>query len=746
MAEPVVATYSIAACDLEAGQWGVATQSKFLAVGSVVPWAEPDVGAIATQAYANPRYGPDGLALLREGASADEAVEQLTAADDGRDQRQLGVVDAQGGSATYTGAGCMRLGGRRRPAPASPRRGTFSSARRPSPRSRRPSPATQGKPLARAAARVPRRRAGRRRRPPRPAVGSAPRRRAGRRICRAQRRARRPAGRRPQACRSTELTRLYGLHDLLFGKTQRESWIVVDDELRSELTERLAQLGYAGPTRGFAPRRGRAPRTSRSGSTARERSTPSCCGSCARGERRRLRDPLDRRPRAAAVDRRHAGPAAAPPAPRLPAVRRRTPGSARTSGDHVIERAPRAETGPRSSTSCCAARAVHARRRAFDAPVGTLVHAPPGTLREATAVEPDTIVLAVGAKAGEAFTPSPWEDFYVAYAQLRAGDADAGRAAMQEALARDPDAWQGAYNAACFEALAGDARRGLRAPARAQSSERRRGRAVRARRQRPRLRSATTRATRELIVVTWRTSTSSTRSRCRTASSGGRSVGTSASARSASTRTRPMRSAGRSSKSIPRAASGTRRSTSCCAVAPAFTVDGNDHELGPGQLVFVRDPSLRRGAVALDSDTVVLALGGKPGEPHSRLGLGGDVRRRPRRRRAATGTRRSAIHEEALAEQPEHPALLYNLACMESRPAATSTRSSIWSERSSSSRNGPRTPAPTPTSTRSAPSRASRPSTHRPGAGRRRQAPAARAPDRPAAARRSAPPRSRRRA
>ena len=62
----LVATYSIAACDLERGQWGVATQSKFLAVGSVVPWAEPGVGAIATQAYANPRYGPEGLALLRE--------------------------------------------------------------------------------------------------------------------------------------------------------------------------------------------------------------------------------------------------------------------------------------------------------------------------------------------------------------------------------------------------------------------------------------------------------------------------------------------------------------------------------------------------------------------------------------------------------------------------------------------------------------------------------------------------------
>src|SRR5215212_11282930 len=103
MAE-VVSTYSIAACDLESGQWGVATQSKFLAVGSVVPWAEPQVGAIATQAYANPRYGPDGLALLREGSSAEDVVERLTAADDGREHRQLGVVDAKGGSASFTGS------------------------------------------------------------------------------------------------------------------------------------------------------------------------------------------------------------------------------------------------------------------------------------------------------------------------------------------------------------------------------------------------------------------------------------------------------------------------------------------------------------------------------------------------------------------------------------------------------------------------------------------------------------------
>src|SRR5213079_3300358 len=101
MASPVVATYSIAACDLAAGQWGVATQSKFLAVGSVVPWAQPAVGAIATQAYANPRYGPDGLTLLREGLTAQEVVDGLTGADDGRDHRQVGVVDEHGGSASF---------------------------------------------------------------------------------------------------------------------------------------------------------------------------------------------------------------------------------------------------------------------------------------------------------------------------------------------------------------------------------------------------------------------------------------------------------------------------------------------------------------------------------------------------------------------------------------------------------------------------------------------------------------------
>ena len=86
-----VATYSIAACDLEAAQWGVATQSKFLAVGSVVPWAEPHVGAIATQAHANPRYGPAGLRLLREGRSAAEAAEELRRQREEEEARRLAL-------------------------------------------------------------------------------------------------------------------------------------------------------------------------------------------------------------------------------------------------------------------------------------------------------------------------------------------------------------------------------------------------------------------------------------------------------------------------------------------------------------------------------------------------------------------------------------------------------------------------------------------------------------------------------
>jgi len=106
-------TYSIVARDAETGDLGVAVQSKFLAVGNVVPWARAGVGAIATQAFANVEYGPEGLRLLSEGHAADEVLRRLVAADDGREHRQAGVVDAQGRSATYTGRDCFAWAGGR---------------------------------------------------------------------------------------------------------------------------------------------------------------------------------------------------------------------------------------------------------------------------------------------------------------------------------------------------------------------------------------------------------------------------------------------------------------------------------------------------------------------------------------------------------------------------------------------------------------------------------------------------------
>jgi uncharacterized Ntn-hydrolase superfamily protein len=106
-------TYSIVALDAATGDLGVAVQSKFLAVGAVVPWARASVGAIATQSFANVAYGPDGLARLAGGASAQAALDALVAGDSLRDQRQAGIVDAHGGAATHTGAHCFAWAGGR---------------------------------------------------------------------------------------------------------------------------------------------------------------------------------------------------------------------------------------------------------------------------------------------------------------------------------------------------------------------------------------------------------------------------------------------------------------------------------------------------------------------------------------------------------------------------------------------------------------------------------------------------------
>lgn len=241
MASPV-ATYSICACDLEAGRWGVATQSKFLAVGSVVPWAEPHVGAIATQSYANPRYGPDGLELLRDGMSAEAVVERLTAADPDRSLRQLGVVDGQGRAATYTGEGCHAwAGGHTGEGYAA--QGNILVSGDTVAALAETFEATAGKTLAERlldcldAAE---------------SAGGDSRGRQSAALLVVER----DGGYAglsdtlvdlridDHADPLAELRRLYRLHDMLFGKTPRTQWIAVDDELRAELDALLERVGH----------------------------------------------------------------------------------------------------------------------------------------------------------------------------------------------------------------------------------------------------------------------------------------------------------------------------------------------------------------------------------------------------------------------------------------------------------------------------------------------------------------------
>jgi uncharacterized Ntn-hydrolase superfamily protein len=108
---PTVATFSIVGFDPETGDLGVAVQSKFFAVGAVVPWARAGVGAVASQAFGNPTFGPRGLDLLEEGVSPSEVLERLAATDEEWERRQVGIVDAKGRSAAHTGSGCMDWAG-----------------------------------------------------------------------------------------------------------------------------------------------------------------------------------------------------------------------------------------------------------------------------------------------------------------------------------------------------------------------------------------------------------------------------------------------------------------------------------------------------------------------------------------------------------------------------------------------------------------------------------------------------------
>ena len=100
-------TFSIVACDLEEKAWGVAVASKFPAVGAVVPWVQAEAGAVATQSFANTSYGPRGLALMGTGFSAQETLDKLLEEDPDKELRQVGLVDAKGSSATFSGSDCF---------------------------------------------------------------------------------------------------------------------------------------------------------------------------------------------------------------------------------------------------------------------------------------------------------------------------------------------------------------------------------------------------------------------------------------------------------------------------------------------------------------------------------------------------------------------------------------------------------------------------------------------------------------
>jgi uncharacterized Ntn-hydrolase superfamily protein len=235
-------TYSIVACDLDAREWGIAVQSKFLAVGSVVPWAEPEIGAVATQALANVSYGPRGLELLRQGRSAEEVVARLTEEDGGRADRQLGVVDGAGRAASYTGSSCLDWAGGRTGAGYAAQ-GNILVSEDTVTALARTFEETAGRPLAE-----------------RLLAALAAAQDAGG-DSRGQQSASLLVVKKEGGYGGTsdvmidlrvddhpapidELRRLYGMHDLLFGQTPEEEWLAVDAGLAAELRERLARLGY----------------------------------------------------------------------------------------------------------------------------------------------------------------------------------------------------------------------------------------------------------------------------------------------------------------------------------------------------------------------------------------------------------------------------------------------------------------------------------------------------------------------
>jgi uncharacterized Ntn-hydrolase superfamily protein len=234
-------TYSIVACDLDRREWGVAVQSRFLAIGALAAFAEAEAGAVATQSFMNTEYGRSGLRLMAQGASARAALDEVLASDPGRETRQVGVVDRDGSVASHTGAECMDWAGHRTGAGYAAQgnmlvgedtvdalAGTFA--------------ATQG-PLARRllAALQAGQAAGGDRRGQQSAAIIVARRGGGyggADVAVDLRVDDHPAP-------LSELERLLGLHELYFGATPRERWLPVEAALETEVRAALTSLGYA---------------------------------------------------------------------------------------------------------------------------------------------------------------------------------------------------------------------------------------------------------------------------------------------------------------------------------------------------------------------------------------------------------------------------------------------------------------------------------------------------------------------
>jgi uncharacterized Ntn-hydrolase superfamily protein len=235
-------TFSIIAYDATAEEWGVAVQSKFLAIGAVTPWVRAGAGAIATQAFINVSYGHDGLSLLEQGLSAQEVVERLTSRDPGRESRQLGVVDRDGNSACFTGSACFEWAGQHQGKRYAAQGNTLVSADTLTALVERYESGA-GEPLARrlveslAAAQE----AGGDRRGQQAAAVLTARAGAGYGGSDVHVDLRVDDHPRP----IEELRRLLDLHELYFGQTPPEEWLELDDELAAELRRHLDVLGYS---------------------------------------------------------------------------------------------------------------------------------------------------------------------------------------------------------------------------------------------------------------------------------------------------------------------------------------------------------------------------------------------------------------------------------------------------------------------------------------------------------------------